>query len=273
MNRRWNNKENSACKVLAVSLRMQKHLIGAVAFVLLAVMPFLTGCNSKPAQPAAADNKPTPESASAKALSAEKERGMSFPDFGFMVKPADYIQNYSDQPIFRLKADFPKEKPEHVPEFVEKIDFKKNPKEYLLAARDYAFEGNLPDWDPYKNHVRGWYHIPWLHPTTTGPEAYPPNGGTEGFHGLIKEAPVTPYQLGPDQKGKDGNYSVYAITLVNDMAGYTMGKMWADPNNPDPRATDARYGGGFPIGTVFAKLLFTDAPQGTDKIAYLENPL
>jgi hypothetical protein len=143
----------------------------------------------------------------------------------------------------------------------------------MLAVRAYAFEGNIPTWDPYKNHVRQWYHIPWLHPTTIGPSAYPPNGGTEGFHGLIKEAPITPYQLGPDQKGKDGNYSVYAITLINDFAGYTMGKMWRDPDNPDPRVTDARFGGGFPIGTVFAKLLFTDAPQGTDKVAYLENPL
>jgi hypothetical protein len=196
-----------------------------------------------------------------------------FPDFGFMVPPNEYIQKYSDQPLFRLKTDFPKAKPTKLPEFVEKIDFRKKPMDYLLAVRDYSFDGNLPTWDPFKNAKRGWYHIPWLHPTATGPDAYPPNGGTEGFHGLIKEAPLSPLQLGPGQKGKDGSYSVYAITLVNDMAGYTLGKMWADPTNPDPRATDKRYGGGFPPGTVFAKLLFTDAPQGTDKIPFLENPL
>jgi hypothetical protein len=95
----------------------------------------------------------------------------------------------------------------------------------------------------------------------------------EGFHGLIKEAPVTSYQLGPDEKGPNGNYAIYAITLVNDFAGYTLGRMWADPNNPDPRTTDSRYGGGFPVGTVFAKLLFTNAPYGGDKIDYLENPI
>lgn len=196
-----------------------------------------------------------------------------FPDFGFMVPVDEYLQKYSDQPLFRLKTDFPTSKPRKQPDFVQKIDFRKKPLEYLLAVRDYSFDGNLPDWDPFKNTKRSWYHIPWLHPTATGPNAYPPNGGTEGFHGLIKEAPLSPLQLGPGQKGKDGNYSVYAITLVNDMAGYTLGRMWKDPMNPDPKATDARYGGGFPHGTVFAKLLFTDAPQGDDKIPFLENPL
>ena len=213
------------------------------------------------------------EAVSAQALSAKKQKGSGFPDFGFMVTPAEYAAKYSDQPVFRLKADFPNRLPAKVPEFLEKIDFKTNPLEYIMAVRDYAFEGNLPDWDPFKNRTREWYHIPWLHPTTTGPNAYPPNGGTEGFRGLIKEAGVSPLQLGPGQKGKAGSYSIYAITLVNDFAGYTMGKMWADPDNPDPRATDARYGGGFPVGTVFAKLLFTDAPQGTDKIDFLVNPL
>ena len=213
------------------------------------------------------------EAVSAQALSAKKQKGSGFPDFGFMVTPAEYAAKYSDQPVFRLKADFPNRLPAKVPEFLEKIDFKTNPLEYIMAVRDYAFEGNLPDWDPFKNRTREWYHIPWLHPTTTGPNAYPPNGGTEGFRGLIKEAGMSPLQLGPGQKGKPGSYSIYAITLVNDFAGYTMGKMWADPDNPDPRATDARYGGGFPVGTVFAKLLFTDAPQGTDKIDFLVNPL
>jgi hypothetical protein len=253
---------------LLVGSAIQKKSAMLVAVILLAMGAVIWGCNSEPA-PAA----PPALSASAQKLAAEKERGVSFPDFGFMVTPAEYLGKYSDQPIFRLKADFPKEKPQQVPAFMEKIDFKKNPLEYLVAARDYSFEGNLPNWDPFENKTRPWYHIPWLHPTQTGDNAYPPNGGTEGFRGLIKEAPVTPYQLGPQQAGKDGGYSIYAITLVNDMAGYTMGKMWADPNNPDPRATDSRYGGGFPVGTVFAKLLFTDAPQGTDKIDYLVNPL
>lgn len=198
-----------------------------------------------------------------------KQVAASFPDFGFMVTPADYDNNYSNEPIFRLKADFPTELPPDasMPAFM-KIDFKTSPKEYIMAVRDYSFEGNLPNWDPFANQTRAWYHIPWLHPNSTS--GYPPNGGTEGFRGLIKEAPISPQQLSGTQ---NGSYQVYAITLINEYAGYTMGQMWKDPDNPNPGATDKRYGGGFPTGTVFAKLLFTDAPEGTDKVAFLENPL
>ncbi|HEU4693928.1 MAG TPA: hypothetical protein VFS23_36435 [Vicinamibacterales bacterium] len=233
----------------------------------------LAACTrSAPSEPVA-ETPTTGATPSTGALEAHKHKGAGFPDFGFMVTPVEYAEKYSDEPVFRLKTDFPTEKPARLPAFVEQIDFREKPLEYLIAARDYSFDGNLPNWNPFENEKARWYHIPWLHPTTTGPNAYPPNGGTEGFRGLIKEAPVTPLQLGPGQKGKDGNYSVYAITLVNEQAGYTLGRMWADPDNPDPRVTDARYGGGFPPGTVFAKLLFTDAPQGQDTLPFLENPL
>lgn len=196
-----------------------------------------------------------------------------FPDFGYMVSDSEYLAKYSDQPLFRLKADFPTVMPTKMPDFLS-IDFKKDPLKYIEAVRDYSFEGNIPAWDPYQNKIRNWYHIPWLHPTAEGSNAYPPNGGTEGFHGLIKEAPVGPFQLGPYLKGVNGDYSVYAITLVNDMAGYAMGRMWKDPENPDLKTLDKRFkDGGFPAGTVFAKLLFTDAPKGTDKVDYLVNPL
>jgi hypothetical protein len=225
-----------------------------------------TASSAAPAPSSGASAAPSAQAA----VSAPKGLGGRFPDFGFMVSPAEYHAKYEGEPVFRLKTDFPSEKPEKVPAFVEKIDFKKDSRAYLEAARDYSFAGNLPSWDPFSNTKANWYHIPWLHPDLA---SYPPNGGTEGFHGLIKEAGLSPLQLGPELKGKPGDYSIYAITLVNDLAGYTLGRMWADPENPDPRATDARFGGGFPVGTVFAKLLFTDAPQGTDKVAYLENPL
>lgn len=195
----------------------------------------------------------------------------SFPDFGYMVSDSLYKAKYMDKAVFTLKTDYPTELPPEsaMPDFLN-IDFKEEPLMYLEAIRDYAFEGNLPEWNPHDNRTRGWYHIPWLH-VGGGAKDFPPFGGTEGFRGLIKEAPVSPYQLYPEQKN---GYQVYAITLINEFAGYTMNNMWKDPNMPDPRATDKRYGGGFPHGAVFAKLLFTDAPEGTDRVPYLtENPL
>jgi len=198
-----------------------------------------------------------------------------------MVAPEEYAKHYTDQPLFRLKTDFPAVLPKQLPSAFE-IDFRAEPQNYIEAIRDYVFEGNVPAfggegaaWDPYANPVRQWYHIPWLHPPAP---LYPPDGGTEGFRGLTKEAQVMPLQLSEHQRG---DYQVYAITLVNDFAGYTLGKMWQDADNPDPSVTDRRYGGGFPPGTIFAKLLFTDAPAKPgdstmfpeDYVEFLNNPI
>lgn len=202
-----------------------------------------------------------------------------FPDFGWMVSPHDYAKTYSHQPLFRLKTDYPTIPPTQLPKLFE-LDFTSDPLAYLEAVRDYAFEGNVPafggggtEWDPFQNNVRGWYHIPWLHPPMG---VYPPDGGTEGFRGLVKEAQIEPYQLAATQAG---DYQVYAITLVNAFAGYTLGEMWHNPDAPDPGATDRRFGGGFLPGTVFAKLLFTDAPAepgqsprfANDHVPFLRN--
>lgn len=204
-----------------------------------------------------------------------KQKGIGFPDFGRMVSQDDYDKSYSDLSVFRLKTDFPTgQVPKELPAFMTEFDFKKDAETYLMHAQAYSFEGNLPAfgggrvaWDPFANKVRPWYHIPWLHGTTL---SYPPNGGTEGFRGMIKEAEVNPYQLAATQSG---SYQVYAVTLVNEFAGHTLARMWKDPNNPDPRATDKRYDGGFPHGTVFAKLLFCDAPAkaGDDSVNKLDH--
>ena len=195
----------------------------------------------------------------------------AFPDFGYMISPSDFSTDYPGQKVFRLKTDYPDQLPgDAALPAVMGIDFATDSRAYLESIRHYCFDGNTPSWDPYDNEVRPWYHIPWLHPNSdTG---YPPNGGTEGFHGLIKEAPVGPFQLSADQVG---NYQVYAITLINEYAGYTVGKMWADPLHPDPRAADDRFAGmGFPEGTVFCKLLFTDATNTeAEQIPFLSNPL
>ena len=120
-----------------------------------------------------------------------------FPDFGFLAPPSQY----SGEP-FRLSQDYPKEKPDgkKLPAFFAKLpksfttDFT-GWREYMMAIRDYCFEGNLDvDWRVEKNNVRKWYHIPWQH--------YGPSG-RESIHGLTKEAPVAPGQLAASQ-GRPG---------------------------------------------------------------------
>ncbi|WP_223787380.1 hypothetical protein [Marinicella meishanensis] len=214
----------------------------------------------------------------------KKTQGMGFPDFYWMVDPATYNQKYAKYlpntqtpnpnylPIFRLKTNYATEVPpkKNWPKFM-KIDFQKEPLKYLEAARDYSFEGNIPAfgggpiaWDPHGNKIREWVHLPWLHM----PQDFPPNGGTEGFRGLITEINAVPYQFAAEQTNE---HTIYAITLVNEYASYSLGRMWNDPNNPDPSAMDKRYGGGFIPGSVFAKLLLTDAP--VTEVPQLQNPM
>lgn len=199
-----------------------------------------------------------------------------FPDFGQMISASQfetmktqYQKNGQFLPgPFRLAADFPKTRPTDIPEFF-KIDFKDPNRwmDYINAARDYCFEGNIfggsveADFIPQRNLKRKWNHLPWMH---WGDQ------GSEGFHGLIKEAPVSPQQLTAAQTSQ---YQVYAVAFYNDFAGYTLGRMWADPNDPDPTVTDKRYGrsNGFPVGTVIFKLLYTEAPS--DQVDYLQNPV
>jgi hypothetical protein len=199
-----------------------------------------------------------------------------FPDFGHMVTADDFEDmkeqykksgQYLPGP-FRLAADFPKTKPTQVPDFFS-IDFKQGDRwlEYLNRARDFCFDGFIKggsveaDFIPQNNDKRKWNHLPWMH---WGDQ------GSEGFHGLIKEAPINPQQLTAQQTDQ---YQVYAVAFYNDFASYTLGRIWANPNDPDPTVTDKRYGrnNGFPVGTVIFKLLFTDAPS--DDVDYLQNPV
>jgi hypothetical protein len=100
-------------------------------------------------------------------------------------------------PAFRLSQSYPATLPKLEPASKRcwaGFDFR-DPAEapnYLRAVLDYCFEGNSANTfaDVGNNPVRKWYHTPWLH---TG------NGGREFIHGLTKERPSDPLELGPLQ--------------------------------------------------------------------------
>lgn len=185
----------------------------------------------------------------------------NFPDFGKMISPAEFQEKYPGEKVFELSQAFPLTKPDdsQLPEFLNiPFDEDEHWMEYINAVRDYSFEGMIEvDFVAQKSKVRNWYHMPWMH---WGPQ------GSEGFHGLAKEAEIGPYQLGPKQTKE---HQTYALGFYNEFAGYTLAQMWKDGDNPDPNATQKPNG--FPVGTVIFKLLFTDADES--EVDYLVNPM
>lgn len=180
---------------------------------------------------------------SIKAKSQSKVQ-MKFPDFGFMV-PSSEVTNVNE--VFKLSQDYPKNLPKNkLPKFYN-IDYKTNWREYLISVRDYCFEGNTNvDFRVENNKARNWYHMPFQH--------YSANG-REGFHGLTKEAPVKSHQLAISQEYATSG--AWAVGFFNDVAGYTIGQVWADHENPDVTLMK----GGFKHGAVLFKLLFTSIPK------------
>ena len=69
------------------------------------------------------------------------------------------------------------------------MDFIGDSINYAIAVRDYVFEGNIRggdvdgDFDLFANSIgRDWFHAPWQH---WG------GNGREGYHGLIREGPLS----------------------------------------------------------------------------------
>lgn len=184
-----------------------------------------------------------------------------FPDFGAMIPANEFMTEYPGRKAFKLSQNYPSDMPgvDKLPAFFKlPFDDKSKWMDWLLAARDYCFEGMInADFVAQDNKLRSWYHMPWLH---YGPLA------SEGFSGLCKEAPISPWQLSPQQIHPG---QVYALGYYNDFAGNVLYKMWSVGTDPDPFVTQAPKGG-FPEGTVIFKLLYTDL-DSTD-VPYLKNP-
>ncbi|MCB9047094.1 MAG: hypothetical protein H6550_13250 [Chitinophagales bacterium] len=176
-----------------------------------------------------------------------------FPDFGYMLSPDVY-----HGPIFKLSQDYPDKMPKDpLPDFFQ-TDFKTDWRKYLEQVQQYCFEGNTDvDFRVEYNNKRAWYHMPWQHYG---------NNGREGIHGLTQEAPVQPYQLGPNQS-TDSSGAV-AVGFYNDIGGYTIGQVWKNHYAPDHKKDVA-----FKQGAVLFKLLFVTLTkeQAVSQVPYLVN--
>lgn len=195
--------------------------------------------------------------------SNDVETSIGFPDFGFMV-PADDYQGS----VFRLKTDFPLDHAEIDDELkgILSMDVKNKPIDYLVAVRNYVFQGNIfpgdaeSDFTLFNNKKRDWYHVPWQH--------YGPNG-REGYRGLTREGPLAPLVLAKSQESKS---SAYAVGFYNSPGGFGLGKVWPSADeSPDLSWFADKKNGGFPNGTVVAKFLFTVLDES--EVPYLANPL
>lgn len=146
----------------------------------------------------------------------------------------------SDFPCFSISNQYPRQPPASVAAFPwSGIDYKTEPEKYMAAVLSYVVEGNTEvDWQLQKNAVRPWYHAPWMHDKR------------EPVHGLTMERRSRFHELGPNQTRRANNW---AVGFYNELGASTFGNVWADPARPVTTNTL------FPVGTVTAKLLFTDA--------------
>lgn len=143
-------------------------------------------------------------------------------------------------PCFAINNQYPASPPAHVPNFPwSGTNYKTDPQKYMAEVLSYVIEGNTGvDWEVQKNSVRRWYHAPWMH------------AKREPVHGLTMERGSRLHELGPNQTRRTSNW---AVGFYNDFGGSTFGKVWK--GSVRPTTTNAS----FPVGTVTAKLLFTDA--------------
>jgi hypothetical protein len=152
-------------------------------------------------------------------------------------------------PVFKLSQDYPAAVPQDAFPWMQ-FDPSRQPQQYMMSVLGYCLQGNVAtDWTLQNNPIRKWYHAPWMH---WG------NHGREPIHGLTYERMSLPGELSPQQTGTFQNW---AVGFYNAPGGYTFGRVWANPTQPNVNVAQ------FPPNTVSRKLLFTEA--ASDQVTYL----
>ncbi|MEM7195731.1 MAG: hypothetical protein AAF402_12320 [Pseudomonadota bacterium] len=157
-------------------------------------------------------------------------------------------------PVFELSDDFPKSLYLNAQYPWTNINFKTRPEQYANTVLDYIIEGHIEaDWVTQENKIRQWYHSPWMH---WG------GRGREFIRGMTRERSSRPFELASEQPSW---FQSWGLALYNPAGGYALGKIWADPAQPN---IDAVL---FPVGTVMTKILFTNATL--DQVPFLRDSL
>jgi hypothetical protein len=144
-------------------------------------------------------------------------------------------------PTFQASLDYPASRPaaEAYPWLAVRVEA--DPAAYLRKVLDYVIEGNEQvDWRVQDNAVRKWFHAPWM--------TFNKNG-REPIRGLTKERSSEIGELDAKQASRVRNW---AVAIYNAPGGYTLGQVWRNPRGPSTWRVE------FPVGTVSAKLLFSE---------------
>ncbi len=165
-------------------------------------------------------------------------------------EPAGY-----DGPRFELRDEYPQTEPADEPRPWDTIAFDVAPAQYLEAVLDYAIAETTTSTGIRSGSEQPWFHAPWLTPDWCS--------GRELAHGLTQERYSRPRELA---QGQTGSHANWAVGLYDPRGGWTIGRVWPDPNGP-PHPEHAS----FPRGTVAIKFLFTMAP--IDEVPFLDRSL
>jgi hypothetical protein len=145
-------------------------------------------------------------------------------------------------PKFAMSKNYPSTKPTEPGQPWRQLNFRTQSEQYIKAVLDYALEGNVEaGWVVQNNAVRKWYHAPGL---ARG------SNGREFIHGMTRERTSNAGDLHANQTTPVDNW---AVGFYNPIGGYTLGRVWANPTNPD--VSKAKFSN----GAVAVKLLFTTA--------------
>src|SRR5918995_432823 len=183
-----------------------------------------------------------------------------FKDYYLQGAGGDPPAGYTGR-VFKLSQDYPSQLPpkENYPWLA--IEFKDggpvDPEAYLRALLAYGLEGNVEvDFYVEDNKVRRWYGMPWMDWNSEVAADWPGTDGREFVHGLTHEFDTFPKTLSTFQ---DTFADTWSGAYFNDRAGFGIGQVYCDTDNPQPGALNPDPTGrnNMPDGSYVIKLLFS----------------